>query len=303
MLLLYFGGNFGKKMMQSIKNILVSTDFSKPGNNAIKTAIQLCKQHSAVLHLLYVVDNRHILPASEAGPAASAIVDEMDQKARILLYSEYEAILRDHKIQVRIHMPTGIPPDEICKAADEMPVDLIVMGTHGASGVREFYMGTTAYGVIKHATKPVLTIPANFEALEFKKILLPLKPVLGIREKFEFLRSFLNTRQAALHVATLCSPNESAGYLVNNGEKLQEVLALLKKTTATCTKALYVCKNYAAKVLELSESLAVDLVVINATLDYKWIQFIAGPYTRQVVNHAKVPVLSFRHGNNILGEN
>ena len=57
------------------------------------------------------------------------------------------------------------------------------------------------------------------------------------------------------------------------------------------------CKNYAKKVLELAKKEKVDLIVINASLDYKWRQFFVGPYAQQVVNHAQVPVLSIRSVN------
>ena len=54
--------------------------------------------------------------------------------------------------------------------------------------------------------------------------------------------------------------------------------------------------------LEVCDAINADLIVINATLDYKWTQFFVGPYTQQVVNHAKVPVLSFTNAVNVTAE-
>ncbi|MEP7110039.1 MAG: universal stress protein [Ferruginibacter sp.] len=289
-----------KNMTPTFKNILVPTDFSEPGSNALKIAIELCKKHTAVLHLLYVVENRYIVTAPAPEIAMSALITEIDQKARSRLYGEYESIIKTHQISVQIHMPTGIPYDEICQAASEMPIDLIVIGTHGASGINKSGMGTTAYGILKNCIKPVLTIPPNFEAWEFKKILFPIRPVQGLKAKYEFLNTFLKNNDAAIHFATLCLEDEDKEELLfNNKEELYEFLAMQKNSNFSFNKKLYICKNYSEKVLLLSEILDVDLVVINSTFYYEWIQFMVGPFTQQVVNYSKVPVLSFRQGIDI----
>ena len=60
-------------------------------------------------------------------------------------------------------------PQAIIKTASDNDVDLIIMGTHGASGVREFFIGSTAQQVIKISSCPVLTVPSNQKVVNFKK--------------------------------------------------------------------------------------------------------------------------------------
>jgi nucleotide-binding universal stress UspA family protein len=288
-------------MQSSFKNILVPTDFSEQGNNAIKTAISLCKQHNAVLHLMHVVESRYIVNAPQPNFALQSIAKEIDRDSRNRLYNVFENVIREHHIPVQIHMPTGIPFDEICKASTEMPIDLIVMGTHGASGVREFFMGTTAYSVIKNTTKPVLTIPANFDKQIFDKILFPVRPVNGIKEKYEFIKSLAKAADVTIHFATLCLPEEEE-LLAIQKEEIKKIEASICKSEFIFSNEIYLCKNFAQKVLEVCDAINADLIVINATLDYKWTQFFVGPYTQQVVNHAKVPVLSFTNAVNVTAE-
>ncbi len=286
-------------MKSFLQNILVATDFSKTGNHALEIAVELCQKNEAVLHLLHVVESRYII--ASPGPEISLpdIASEIDSEARTKLYNIYETIMRSSGIAVQIHMPTGIPYDEICKAADEMPIDLIIIGKHGASGFRDFFMGTTAYSVIKNTTKPVLTIPESYAKSGFEKILFPVRPKQEIKEKFDYMKPFLpSTNSGEIHIAVLAKDSMEED-LLGNKDKLYDILCFLKENHIQHTKEFYTCDNFAAKVLELASLQAADLIVINASLDYKWTQFFVGPYTQQVVNHAKVPVLSFRQAINV----
>lgn len=89
---------------------------------------------------------------------------------------------------------------------------------------------------------------------------------------------------------------ENRNILLENKNDIFEIITTLKSTNISCSKELYECKNFATKVLELSYSMDIDLIAINATIDFKWTQLLAGSYTQQVVNHSKVPVLSFSNG-------
>lgn len=286
-------------MENRLKNILVATDFSELSDNAVRVATKLCRLNDAVLHLLHVKENRYIIPGTDPDIALRALAQELDNEAREKLYNIYQSVLRSTCIPVQIHMPEGIPFDEICKAADEMPIDLVVLGTHGISGFREFFIGTTAYNVIKNTTKPVLTIPGEFRKKGFQKILFPVRAVPGIKEKFEYIQAMMEQAEtAAIHIAALSQDGHEAE-LLDHKEVLHEIILHLKKNTVKYSHEMYTCSNFADKVLEIAAMQGADLIVINATLDYKWTQFFIGPYTQQVVNHARIPVLSFRQSINI----
>ena len=281
-------------MEGKIKNILAATDFSETGNNAVMVAIEICKQHNAVLHLFHVVENRYIFAVAEPGLDAS-VINEIDQEARSQLYNMYERILGDHQVMVRIHMPIGTPFNEICKAATEIPIDLIVMGSRGASGLKEFLIGTTAVSVIKNTNIPVLTVPANFDKTNFTRILFPIRFVKGIKEKYRITQFFIK-RDSIINIAVLCKEGKEE-QLLDCRDVLSDILLSLKNCRVTHTIEMCPCSNIASKVLELSQTYSSDLVVINATLDHSWADFLHGSYTQQVVNHSAIAVLSFSHGD------
>ncbi|MEO8173237.1 MAG: universal stress protein [Sediminibacterium sp.] len=287
-------------MQNHFRNILVATDFSQSCKDAIDTAITLCKKHQAVLHLLHVVESRYILPEDKLEVPATAIRNEIDQASRSQLYNLYELIVRNHGISVQIHMPTGIPFDEICKTATEMPIDLIVTGTHGLSASRNFFIGTTTYNVIKNAIKPVLIIPYGFGTMDFKNILFPVRAGQRIFAKYELVNAFLKDEPSVFQVAVFrTDEEESPGpYKFELGKMINSIIG----KGISCSKETYTCADFAAKVLEISSSFSAGLIAINASLNYKWSQFFLDSYTQNVINHARVPVLCFRSVVDIAGK-
>ncbi|MEP6673754.1 MAG: universal stress protein [Ferruginibacter sp.] len=288
-------------MRSAIKNILAPTDFSDQSNNALRIAINLCKQHKAVLHLLHVIESRYITSGISPDSSAKSRLIELNQESRTQLYQAYQSIIEIHNIAVQIHMPTGIPYDEICRTTEELPVDLIVMGAHGVSGTREFFIGTTSYNVIKNSLVPVITIPAGYKKAEFKNILFPARPGQFLKSKYELIDSLFGFEAIAIHIAALRTDAKETIPTFPKDE-LREVIASIINKGVTCTKEKYTCSNYASKVLELSEQMSVDLIAINASLDYKHAQFFIGPFTQQVVNHSRLPVLSCKDGVNLANQ-
>jgi nucleotide-binding universal stress UspA family protein len=274
---------------QKITNVLAATDFSPAGNNAVMAAIAICKQHNAVLHLLHVAEKKYVVSVAEFGLGAAIIIDD-DQEARSQLYNMYERILKEHEIMVRLHMPKGIAHQEISLAAKELSADLVVMGTHAVSGLKDFLAGSAAYSVIKDTHAAVLTVPEGF-AGSFKKILFPIRPVKGVIEKFRFIRSLLNPGSQVNIALLYDGRNGSETFDYKN--ELTEIVTCLGNLAVPYCIDLYPAADPAAKVLELCNSLSADLLVINATLDRHWTRFFTGPYTQQVLNHAAIPVLSF----------
>jgi universal stress protein A len=272
------------------KNILVATDFSAGGNNAIDTAIELCKQYQAVLHLLHVVEDSYMVTGEDDNIGSSKMSSEIDYECRTQLYNIYETVLRTREIRVQIHMPSGIPFKEICKAAAEMPIDLIVVGTHGTSGEEKSFIGNPACRVIKEVTKPVIVVPLNFEASVFKKIIFPVRP--GINEQYGIIRRLLNKPDSSVHMVQVNSDNEQS--VLSAKYQLQEIASFLRSEDVLCFHSLFTWPDFASKVLELSESTRTDLIVINALQHCRRLQFGADNYIQQIVSAAKVPVLCIR---------
>ncbi len=278
---------------RKLKNILVPTDFSDQSANALSTAIAMCKRHHAVLHLLYVTESSVFVSPRDVNMAAMYLIPEMEEKGAEHLARCKKSIKEKYGISVQSYLESGYPADCIRKKALELNCELIVMGSHGGSGFREFFIGSNAFHVIKNTTIPVLTIPGKKKVKEFKKILFPIRVSKGVMDKYDFIEPIIEKNKATLIIAGLSLPGEpyKLGPL---DEEIRRLGKSLRSSNTQFKSEHYVCKNYAKKVLQLAKKENVDLIVINASLDHKWQQFFIGPYTQQVVNHSRVAVLSIR---------
>lgn len=142
-------------MIVSIRRILFPTDFSKPAKEAQKYATTLAEKFGAELHVLHVVPEI-ILPATDTYTAWT--LPEGGMKAQLesaekQLQSEFGAIPGS-----RCSVVVGFPVEETMKYAADNDVDLIVVGTHGHTGLSHLLLGSVAEKLVRLAKCPVLTV-------------------------------------------------------------------------------------------------------------------------------------------------
>lgn len=148
-----------------IKKILCPVDFSEPSELAVKYAASLASLFGAKLHLLHVVEHLHghehflILALTPQEIAEKMKTQAQEQLSRFTSHldegSEIEAEVREGKAFV-----------EIIKMAREESIDLIVMGSHGRTGLPHILIGSVAERVIRKAPCPVLIVKAKDRKFE-----------------------------------------------------------------------------------------------------------------------------------------
>lgn len=143
--------------MISIKNILCPVDYSVYSEMALKYAIEFAEKYRAKLYLMHVLDIR-VYDINDPDLYDVNIVDEetiAKLRERLL-----RCVTEDTKgrIPVEAIIIQGVPFAEIIKASKEHKIDLIVIGTHGRTGISHAIMGSVAEKVVRKAPCPVLTI-------------------------------------------------------------------------------------------------------------------------------------------------
>lgn len=145
--------------MISLKRILFPTDLSENAKVAEAYACAFAEQFGAELHVLSVVQDMTILPPDPASsfvlPASN--MDEVRASVEKALVSIPDAAWAAGKSLVRA-VRTGTPFVEIIRYARENDIDLIVMGTHGFTGLVHALLGSVAEKVVRKAPCPVLTV-------------------------------------------------------------------------------------------------------------------------------------------------
>ncbi|MBA4149708.1 MAG: universal stress protein [Verrucomicrobia bacterium] len=139
-----------------IRNILVPTDFSKSANTALKFALVFAEQFDAQVTLLYVVEVP-VFRDFEAYPLAldgNSAIQQAKGHLERLKAEQGTAAERIKAVKATI----GKPFREITSAARTMKQDLIIIATHGRTGLKRVFLGSTAEKVIRHASCPVLVV-------------------------------------------------------------------------------------------------------------------------------------------------
>ena len=142
-------------MMIKLEKILFPTDFSEAAENAKRYAISFAKAFGAALYLLSVNQ-----------PLAMAFLDplfisDLDENRETAVRENLERLKEEiarRGIEVQSDMRRGSTSFEIISFAQEREIDLIIMGTHGWSGLDHVLMGSTAEAVVRKAPCPVLTV-------------------------------------------------------------------------------------------------------------------------------------------------
>ena len=131
-----------------IERILVAVDFSLSSLNALGHAEELARQLGAEILLLHV----------EMVPVAGSQMAGVTHAAAELELTRTADQLRHHSLRVRTLLCTGAADEEILQAAETERASLIVMGTHGRTGVARVLLGSVAERVVRGAACPVLTV-------------------------------------------------------------------------------------------------------------------------------------------------
>lgn len=139
------------------QSIIVATDLSPTSSAAVRAGADLAKALGARLFLLHVYD-LPVVPFLDAAivPPPSYLADVVRESDRRL--TELRDQLRGEGIQVDSHTRTGPHVEEIVKGIKELKGDLLVIATHGRTGVRRLFMGSVAERLVRVSPIPVLVV-------------------------------------------------------------------------------------------------------------------------------------------------
>lgn len=139
----------------NVKNILVPVDYSHSGDAAMAYAVSLAKEYEAEIHLVHVYEQPF---AYVDGGFASAPLPEVNPVDMESEKAKLNEVNPGAGIEFRREFIVGSPADELVNYAKEHAIDMVVMGTHGRTGLGRLLMGSVAEAVVRRSPCPVLTI-------------------------------------------------------------------------------------------------------------------------------------------------
>ena len=270
----------------TIQKILVPLDLSQTSLNALDTAVALAKKHNATILLLNVIE-----PVLHTTDETNLHVDELTNSANVLT-ALAGTIQQESCIKTKIIQSEGNVTETIIKNSLLHRSDLIVIGTHGASGFRSGFIGSNTYNVTKHSSCPVLIVPPNRKYLSFKKVVFPVRPITGALLRYDVACHFLSS-SSFMDVLGL-----SYGTVERQTSLLEKVIEEIKEqleTDKVKTRPVWgMGLSIAEDVLVYVQQISPDLVIVTSVLDVVTKPDFLGPHTQKILNCSKAPVLSIK---------
>jgi nucleotide-binding universal stress UspA family protein len=156
-----------------VRNILFATDFSECSRRAIPYVTSLARKFGSSVHLC------HVATPSQLTTGAPEVAPSLDESERQTSAEELNEIVRRPEfkgLNVKTILACGILRDELITVIHDNKIDLIVVGTHGRTGIRRSALGSAAEQICRIASCPVLTVGPNIvlnDLTLFRRILVP----------------------------------------------------------------------------------------------------------------------------------
>ncbi len=150
----------------AIERILVPVDFSENAKEALRYAREVADLYGARIDLLHVIEE-NLHPAFYVGGVQSIydVEPNIEEKALERLRAFYAEVAPDGGPEAQVHVAPGRAARTIAQFAEEEGTDLIVMSTHGLTGLEHFLLGSVAEKVVRHVSVPVFTVKAFGKSL------------------------------------------------------------------------------------------------------------------------------------------
>lgn len=276
-----------------IKNILIPTDFSKTGALAIEHACFMARLFKANVFLLHVIEINEVA-YDVYNPGLPMPDYKAIEKIALKKLSDMAVSLKkEYNVKATIICSQGRTSDEIVTAVTSNDVDLVIMGTHGASGFDEFFIGSNAHKTITVCPCPVITVQSDAKKIGFTDIVLPIDNELHSRQKVEYVVTLAKKYGARIHVLGLIDQKD-AEVLNKFKIKIESVETAIKKAGVAYEVKIIKGDNLAEAAMKYSKKVKANLVVILTGQESKTTGMFLGAFAKQIVNHSKIPVMSIK---------
>jgi nucleotide-binding universal stress UspA family protein len=287
-----------------IRRILLPTDLSQAADRALKQAVELAAQHRAKIDIFHVATLERLDPA-RVQQALDAYMAKVEKEVFEDLETRSDAI-RTRGIEVEtavVRRP--YPVDGILERIGETEPDIVVMGTHGRSGLRKLFLGSVAASVVLEAPCPVMTVAMEAEVAEGKKgfdaILVPVDFTEYSEKAIEAARALVAPSGKLIleHVvSTPVHPSFYAGGVARVFQLRPDLPGLIGEKLSELYQGpseIVVSEGGAAEeILETAKSKKAQLIVMGTRGLNRQDYLLLGSVTQKVIGRARVPVLAVK---------
>jgi len=273
-----------------MNKILVPTDFSEQAENALKVAAILAKSHGAEIYLMHMME----IPMQQVDPvnAHSDVPEALffmklaHQKFEDLMESDYlEGIAVNEIVKADISF------NEIKEACDEYDIDFIAMGSHGASGLKEMFVGSNAEKVVRNSDVPVLVIKNEHTTFDISNFVFASDFKNDNKETYKQAVKFAEAFGARIHLLMV---NTANNFMTSAEAKSRINDFISGQAFKDYTITVHNDNSVEQGILNFSKEIDADLIGISTHGRQGIAHFFNGSISEDLVNHATRPVITFK---------
>jgi len=273
-----------------MNKILVPTDFSEQAENALKIAAMLARKYDAEIYLLHMMEipMQHIDPGAVQSdiPEALFFMKLAHKKFEDLIASDYLEGVTVHET-----VKADITFNEIKDTCKEFEIDLIVMGSHGASGIKEMFIGSNAEKVVRSSDVPVMVIKNHHSSFIIRDFVFASDFKNDNRETYKQAIKFAVLFNAKIHLLLV---NTANNFITTYDARRRISDFISGQSFEKYTINVHNDTSVEQGILNFSKEIDADLIGISTHGRQGIAHFFNSSISEDLVNHANRPVITFK---------
>ena len=275
-----------------MKRILVPTDFSVQAENALKVAAQLAKKYDGEIYLLHMLE----LPMEMVNPVGDTRSSDLPEAIYFMKLAKKrfsEILARPYLQGLRVHETVEFHQafDGIMETSRKHDCDFIVMGSQGATGFKEMFIGSNTEKVVRTSEVPVLVIKNEHSSFQIKNFVFATDLDNHNKKTLNSVVEFAKLTDSKLHLVYINTANDFI-----TSEETDEFLEKYLEGFDYANYKFHVYNDDSVEkgILKFAKKVNADIIGI-ATHGRKGLShFFNGSISEDLVNHANSPVITFR---------
>jgi len=263
------------------QTILIPTDFSRVCSNALNHAAELARNIGAKLIVLHVVNDDSLSFLKKNSYSEAYIEQQLNEIEK--------DIEESYQISVHTIMKSGKLISSIAKVVDELKADLVVLGTHGKTGIQKI-TGSHAMKLIYALDIPVLVVQKRTFGMGYRKIIFPINVSTDYDVKIDWTIFIAKTFNAHVSIFTMKTEDKKVRQALDElTEKIQSTFDAhqISHTTDKATRN----SDFAEQINDFAAAESADIIMIKVDNDEFEPSFILGALEEKMIfNSAHIPV-------------
>ncbi|GAB5399963.1 MAG: universal stress protein [Aureisphaera sp.] len=276
-----------------MKKIIVPVDFSEHSEYALEVAAQLAQKYDSQLLMVHMMG---LAPSFLTKDESQEVFEAMyymkltEKRFEEFLEKDY---LKDINVQTVVQNYKEFK--ELDQVAQEHDADLIVMGSHGSSGMREIFVGSNTEKVVRTATVPVLVIKNRILNMNLESMVFVCDFSKDYVPAFKKARSFAKAFGAKFQILYVNTPERFSRTSELEEKAYNFLLAAGDEDKELYNNIVYYCDNTVEDgIFTYSNAFGADVIAVPTHGRRGLMHFFAGSLGEELVNHAKIPVVTFK---------